>query len=335
MFEPDIVCPSGLTGRVRGLAGQEYKVFANKEVVAGSRIFDRVMTSCWVDTFSVPDLYKKNGALRQDGTLDWGRVLTCDRFYALSQGYTAGDPLGGSYSATRQCVNSRCRHVFKVEVDPYTDFETLDIDPAVMKALEEASPLEQDIGNDRMFYQLITGDAVPRRKQPAAEVGLSRLAARIAKVERSDGRTIQGAGVVTWLRRLSVRDWQDVLDAVDDIEGGLDTTVEITCPECFQRWDQYVPYPNRMYDPRVARAIISAEGETVDPGVIYTLRLPSFQQVFSMMSDFSFRRVGMNESVYWDLSPEYVDRMTFGTMRMWRHRMDEVRQDLNMRKGGA
>ena len=334
MFEPDIECPSGLAGRVRGLTGQEFKRFANQEMVACSPIGDRILSSCWLKTFDVPRLYEVNGALQPDGTLDWRRVLSCDRLFAQSRIQQAGDPLGAQYSTKRQCQN--CGHVFSSEVDESQDFKVIDIDRELLAAMAKDDGVQTaEIDEASVRFKLITGDELPHRLLPATQVGVEHLAARIIDVTPANGRVLRKSAIVPWLYKLTVRGWQDMIDEVDDIEGGFDTTVELKCPECKCEWDYDIPYPNRLYDPRVAKAIVRSEGETMDPGLTYVMRLPKYINVFNLVGDFAIRPSGMAECIHWDLPPGFMSTQTLGEIRVWRHRMDEVRQELAFKKGSS
>ncbi len=75
----EIVCPSGLSGKIRGLKVREERILADRELARSGGQVDRLLAACWEETVdSGPYDFS-------DKSVEWGRVLQGDRFFALLQ----------------------------------------------------------------------------------------------------------------------------------------------------------------------------------------------------------------------------------------------------------
>ena len=74
-----ITCPSGLSGRIRGMKVREERVLADRRLAKSGGQVDELLAACWEETLDAGpyDFGEK--------PIDWGFVLQGDRFYALLQ----------------------------------------------------------------------------------------------------------------------------------------------------------------------------------------------------------------------------------------------------------
>lgn len=73
-----ITCPSGLTGRIRGMKVREERVLADRKLAKNGGQIDELLTACWEETLDAGPYTLPEGT-----KLDWGKVLQGDRFFAL------------------------------------------------------------------------------------------------------------------------------------------------------------------------------------------------------------------------------------------------------------
>ena len=101
-----IVCPSGLSGEIRGLKGKEGKLLADRNAARAGSTFEKLLSGCWLQTID-PGIYE----VAEGATLDWSKVLVADRFFALLQirSLTFGD----EYAFSIQCKSAGCRERFE------------------------------------------------------------------------------------------------------------------------------------------------------------------------------------------------------------------------------
>src|SRR5690349_21438783 len=98
MASRDVTCPSGLSGRVRGLKVREANMLADAEAQKKGSVFDSILDACWQSTVE-PGPYE----LTPDGRPSWPRVLVCDRLVAMVGIRVA--TYGSEYSFGVQCQN--------------------------------------------------------------------------------------------------------------------------------------------------------------------------------------------------------------------------------------
>ena len=67
-----ITCPSGLTGRIRGMKVREERVLADRKLAKSGGQVDELLVSCWTETLD-PGPYDFG-----DKVIDWGKVLQGD-----------------------------------------------------------------------------------------------------------------------------------------------------------------------------------------------------------------------------------------------------------------
>jgi hypothetical protein len=75
-----ITCPSGLTGRIRGMKVSEERVLADKRLARDGGQLDALLAACWEEMLD-PGPY----TLDASGPVPRGKVLQGDRFLALLQ----------------------------------------------------------------------------------------------------------------------------------------------------------------------------------------------------------------------------------------------------------
>jgi len=72
-----INCPSGLSGRIRGMKVREERILADRKLPPKGGQVDELLSACWEETLETGP-YDFG-----DKTIDWGQVLQRDRFFLL------------------------------------------------------------------------------------------------------------------------------------------------------------------------------------------------------------------------------------------------------------
>ncbi len=106
----NITCPSGLSGRIRGMKVREERVLADRKLAKSGGQMDELLGSCWEETLD-PGPY----SLSEGGKLDWGKVLQGDRFFALLM--VRALTYGPEYAFGVGCRNDACRARIDWELD--------------------------------------------------------------------------------------------------------------------------------------------------------------------------------------------------------------------------
>jgi hypothetical protein len=237
-----ITCPSGLTGRIRGMKVREERILTDRKLAKNGGQVEALLASCWEETLDPgPYTFGERGA-------DWGQVLQGDRFFALLKIREA--TYGPMYAFTVSCPADACR--------ARIDWE-LDVNALPVRALPEASRAAFLAGNRfetrlpdagrRAWFRLFTGAderKLPQIRRTSGErfmssvIGLRVL--EIEGVEAKDKRRFIED-------ELSMRDADFLMDEFDRVGCGVETAIEIECPECFRSAEVELPFDGTFFLP--------------------------------------------------------------------------------------
>lgn len=238
-----IVCPSGLSGEIRGLKGKEGKLLADRNAARAGSTFEKLLSGCWLQTID-PGVYD----IAEGAALDWAKVLVADRFYALLQirSLTFGD----EYVFSIQCKSAGCRERFEWELS-LKDLPVRPLSEVAKAAFKGGNRFETTLPRDgrRVWFRLMTG-ADEARAAAVLENGrdgmlLTALALRIVEID----------GVVdkdkrAFLDEMEMADAAALLDKLEEVDGGVETTLEVECPACFGVQEVELPFERGFFLPR-------------------------------------------------------------------------------------
>ncbi|WP_434345732.1 hypothetical protein ACN6A1_27775 [Myxococcus virescens] len=254
----DIVsCPSGLTGRIRGMRVREERVLADRKLAKNGGQVDELLSACW------EELLEPGPYTFTDGKVDWGQVLQGDRFYALLQ--VRVFTYGPEYAFAVPCQAAACRARIDWELDlTQLPVRTLaDESRAAFMAGNRFETTLPDAGT-RVRFKLLTGEderRLPQLQRAAPEKLLSSvLAYRVQDVDGVDARDKR-----RFLEDLSLRDADFLVDEFDRVDCGVDTTLEVECSECFMRQEVELPFDRGFFLPGQARTTRRRERSTSSP----------------------------------------------------------------------
>ena len=176
-----ITCPSGLTGRIRGMKVREERVLADRKLAKQGGQMDQLLASCWEETLD-PGHYDFGDTAKPD----WGKVLQGDRFFALLM--IRALTYGPEYAFGVGCQNGACRERIEWEVD-LTQLPVRclsDESRAAFLAGNRSETTLPDAGK-RVVFRLLTGEderKLPALQRAAPDRLLSAvLAYRVAEIE--------------------------------------------------------------------------------------------------------------------------------------------------------
>lgn len=238
-----IVCPSGLTGEIRGLKGKEGKLLADRTAARAGSTFEKLLSGCWLATTD-PGIY----ALAEGVALDWSKVLVADRFFALLQirSLTFGD----EYAFSVQCKNGACRERFEWELS-LKDLPVRVLSEEAKSAFTTGNRFETMLPRDgrRVWFKLMTGADEARAatvlKNGRDGMLLTALALRIVEIEGVADKDRR-----TFLEEIEMADATALLDTFEEVDGGVETSIDVECPSCFGVQDVELPFERGFFLPR-------------------------------------------------------------------------------------
>jgi len=236
MFE--VTCPSGLRGNLRGMKVKDEQLFTNRKLVKSGQVVGTLLRSCWAETLD-PGPYGGE-------ELVWEDVLSADRTYLLVQLRIAS--YGDSYDFRVSCQS--CREHFMWTVD-LNKLDVKAVDDKGRSHVQTGQPVPIELRDGRIVHcRLLTG----KDEQYLASLGVKdeskilthHLARRIAEIE---GKT-HFRDIVKVVEDMEARTADELMDATDDLEGGVDTMFDVECPSCGRTQQIALPFEAGFFSSR-------------------------------------------------------------------------------------
>jgi hypothetical protein len=232
-----IVLPSGLAGDIRKLKGTEANILADQKRAKKGETFDAIMAGCWLRTED-PGPYK----IAEGGSVPWGKVLVCDRFVALMAIRIA--TYGPVYSFKAHCDKKEggCDHRFEWEVNLETQLPIFDLPEESRAAIKEGrNRFETEVDGKRVVFKLITGEDEWKGGRKLAENKNQLITTALGnRVVEVDG--VNRAHIDRWITNLDLDVQLEMLAAFEKVDGGVETSLEIECPECDRPFEVSPPF---------------------------------------------------------------------------------------------
>ena len=229
-----ITCPSGLSGRIRAMLVREERVLADRKLARSGGQVDALLSACWEETVD-PGPYDFG-----EQSIDWGKVLQGDRFYALLE--VRALTYGPEYAFAIGCDQEACRARFEWELD-LRELPVRPLSEANRAAFVDGNRFETTLSDagTRLWFRLLTGADERKLPQLRRSMGDRILSAMLA------WRVVEIEGVAEtdkrrFLEELTMRDADFLVDAFDQVDCGVDTTIEVECPECFAVQEVELPF---------------------------------------------------------------------------------------------
>lgn len=234
-----IECPSGLAGEIRGLKVKEFNILADRRLAKGGGQIDAILNSCWTQTVD-PGPYDFG-----DEPVDWEKVLQGDRFYALLK--IRALSLGRTYPFGVTCQNESCRHRFEWEVD-LDDLPVRSLTDESRERFQDGNCFETRLpgSGKRVWYRLSIG-ADERRFAKVRQTNRDRLWSAMLALRIVEIEGVKDSERRRFLEDLEVADAEFLRSEFDRVDCGVDTTIEIECPECLTLQDIDLPFDQRFF----------------------------------------------------------------------------------------
>lgn len=240
-----ITCPSGLIGRIRGMKAREERVLADRKLARSGAQLEQILAACWEETLD-PGPYDVG-----EQPIDWGKVLQGDRFFAMLQIRVLS--YGADYAFSVPCENRGCRARIEWELD----LRELPVKPlsdesrAAFLASNRFETVLPDAGR-KVVFRLLTG-ADERRmaalRRAAGERPITTLLG--FRLESIDG--VEPRDKQRFIEDLAMADVTFLLGEFDRVDCGVDTEIEVECPECFGTTRIELPFEKGFFLPERRR----------------------------------------------------------------------------------
>ena len=234
-----ITCPSGLSGRIRGMKVKEEQILTDRKLAKTHGQSDALLKACFLELTSAAP-YDFTDAV------SWDRVLQSDRLYVLLQIRVATH--GPSYGFGVDCQNAACRA--KIEWE-------LDLNELPMRPMSDETRSGFVRGNEffatlpgsgtRVSFRLPVGAderlMAQLRRQSQDRVLSAMLAHQIIHIEGVE------TSVRAYVEDLSMGDADFLLEEFDRLDFGVETAIDIECSECQCEQEVELPFDQTFFLP--------------------------------------------------------------------------------------
>ena len=240
--------PSGAKIEFRGLTLKEENLLASARGRKQETALDRVLSACVVEVHD-PGPYKNLGQ-----SPDWDKMLQGDRFVAMVKLRVISYREGEEYSFRAQCPDCGARSEQTVNLN--TELPITPLSEEARAAMSSEEPFTIEIAGKTVTFSLSYGSHAKRfeklREQNPKRPMAAALRSRILDVEDLERRDIMNwlDGEAGGFDGLTSDEAEDLRDALDQVDCGIDTEVEVECPKCWSSFALSLPFDDGFFLPR-------------------------------------------------------------------------------------
>jgi hypothetical protein len=240
-----ITTPSGLSGRIRGLKVREERILADRKLARSGSQVDELLKACWLETLEVGPY-----GFPLESPVNWDKVLVGDRFFALLKIRVL--TYGPDYAFTLTCERPACRSNIDWELS-LDDLPVRLLNDSLREAFLGGNRLETRLPDAgcTVWFKLMTGADERRLSQQRKgndKVLSALVAARVVEVEGVEERKRRA-----FLEDLSMRDANHLLEAFDEHDCGVETSLEVECQACGAQMQVELPFDRTFLMPASRR----------------------------------------------------------------------------------
>jgi hypothetical protein len=225
---------------MRGMKAREERILADRKLARSGAQLEQILTACWDETLAGPYDFG-------DKSIDWGKVLQGDRFFALLQVRMLS--YGPEYAFSVSCENRGCR----ARIDWELDLRELPVKPMSDESLKtflsgnRFETMLPDAGR-KVSFGLLTGHDEQRmtalRKSAQERPITTLLGYRLSSI---DG--IEHRDKARFIDDLSMADVAFLLAELERVDCGVETEIEVECPECLGITRVELPFERGFFLP--------------------------------------------------------------------------------------
>lgn len=217
----------------------EERILADRKLARSGGQVDQLLSACWEKT-------AEDGPYDFEGrTIDWSQVLQGDRFYALLQ--LRALTYGPEYAFSINC--QACRSRIEWELD-LTELPSRSLSAESRTGFISGNRFSTRLPSGvTVWFRLLTGADEQKlsrvRRQAGAQFLSVLLAFRVIEIEG-----IKAEDKKSFLTDLTLQDAAHLLSAFDAVDCGVETSVDIECPECLAQQEVELPFDANFFIPK-------------------------------------------------------------------------------------
>jgi len=240
-----ITCPSGLSGRIRGMKAREERILADRKLARSGAQLEQILAACWEETVDAgPYDFGEQ-------PLDWGKVLQGDRFFTLLRVRVLS--YGPDYAFAVPCENRGCRARIEWELDlRELPVRTLSEESRAAFLANNRFETVLPDASCKVSFRLLTGTDERRMASLRRAAGERPITTLLGfRLETIDG--VEPRDKQRFIEDLSMSDVAFLLGEFDRVDCGVDTEIEVECAECFGVTRVELPFEKGFFLPEKRR----------------------------------------------------------------------------------
>lgn len=231
----DIKCPSGLRLSVRGMKGKELKFLQDRQAQRNGTYLDKIFGACVEDVIDGGPYNVEPGK-----AINFDNVLIGDRLYILLA--IRSETFGPDYEFQVQCGS--CKNKFQWSLNLLDDLPVKPLEPEDAAAFTANEDMTAVVNGKVVKFGLSTGkDEKAAAQHRTVDNALVTMLAR--KI-----RSIEGVQLVRpYLEDLGLSDLLAMQEEFQRRDCGVETTIEVECPECTETSEVELPLGKAFWLP--------------------------------------------------------------------------------------
>jgi len=200
--------------------------------------FDNLLKACWLGATAL-------GPYPEGFT--WDDVLIGDRFVITVALRIATH--GAEYGFKVQCTDKDCRERFWWDVHLENDLPRKAIPRETLDLLSKGLPISTKLRDGRSVdFRILTGkgerEATKSSRFIKDKLFTASLAARVTAIEG-----VSPADLVAFIDEMDLGDVNDLIQRLDEMDGGIDTALNVQCSECGNVMEMNLPLGREFWLP--------------------------------------------------------------------------------------
>ncbi|MCP4678744.1 MAG: hypothetical protein GY854_25185 [Deltaproteobacteria bacterium] len=240
-----IICPSGLKGRIRKMKVHEARSFSQRGKSRKGDPTGRLLSACWEETLdSGPYDFG-------EGKVDWKKVLIGDRLSTLIG--IRIETHGPEYAFSVTCQERDCRKRIEWELN-LDELPVRDLSEENRAIFQDNNRFETVLpeADRQVLFRMLVGEdeaKLAKLRRGTEDLDLfDLLSLRVVEIEGVDPK-----GKRQFIDDLSMGDADYLLDEFDRVDCGIDTAIDIECPNCFAVQEVELPFAPTFFMPGKGR----------------------------------------------------------------------------------
>lgn len=216
--------PSGIVYTLKKMSGNSQNKLADRKLVQQGTVFDEIIVECIEEVKSIEEIK------------DW---LIGDKFFAIVAIRIL--TFGSKFEFRGQCPYCEQTHPYWIDL---TSLEVRYLEGKLTTDLGFTLPGEQK----KIVFHLLRGKEEPLMKEISKRKPDKLVTSLLAL--RTDA--IEGEQMVdeSFFENLGADDIMEYRDFVDECDCGIDTTMELDCPNCSAEFEMELPIDENFFFPK-------------------------------------------------------------------------------------